>query len=351
MGLHINYVHMLHQSLETAARGGLVCALGVQNVPFSREQLGRVLGHDCGGGIANQDDVFQSLGYVRVEALDISVDEGVEHCFDLNGSDLPAELHGRFSLVWNGGTLEHVFNIPNALANISVLLDKSGIVAHCLPVHGWVEHGFYQFSPTLMFDYYAAAGYTILASCLCRFQIGSPARWNIEPVYPGFLPAGGASGFNDDLCIHFLVAKRGEAVSAPNPLQGLYASQPAYSRLALLRSIWRMPYVLDNGVRLDRPGLAEIELDGRIGSCEGYCWCARLPEWADRSDDGQHPTRSSLMLLEDGEPVGLPHVQHAVLRTQGGGGVSHWGEYVYFSTPDNTDPRINGRHYLAVSAG
>jgi hypothetical protein len=65
------------------------------------------------------------------------------------------------------------------------------------------------------------------------------------------------------------------------------------------------------------------------------------------ADDLRHYTRSPLRLLEDGVALGPAHSQHVAIRQQGGGLFSHWanGNYLLFSTSDNSDPNQNGRTY------
>ncbi len=60
----------------------------------------------------------------------------------------------------------------------------------------------------------------------------------------------------------------------------------------------------------------------------------------DRTGNG-----SPLELLEDGKPLGPGHCLHAEIREKGGGRYSHWAGNLWFSTPDNSDPRANGRRY------
>lgn len=62
-------------------------------------------------------------------------------------------------------------------------------------------------------------------------------------------------------------------------------------------------------------------------------------------DDGEAPRRSSLTLFENGAPLGPAHSGHHLVREQGLGHYSHWGDSLVFSTSDNTDPRANGRVY------
>ena len=60
--------------------------------------------------------------------------------------------------------------------------------------------------------------------------------------------------------------------------------------------------------------------------------------------------RSTAVLLENGRALGPAHAVHATIRERGGGAYSHWLDQVYFSTPDGSDPRANGRLYSVVLA-
>lgn len=54
--------------------------------------------------------------------------------------------------------------------------------------------------------------------------------------------------------------------------------------------------------------------------------------------------RRKLSLFENGYPLGPADAPHAVVRA-GGGAYSHWGDVLYFSLTDASDPRTNGRTY------
>jgi hypothetical protein len=61
--------------------------------------------------------------------------------------------------------------------------------------------------------------------------------------------------------------------------------------------------------------------------------------------------RSALILYEDGKPLGPARAVHAQIREHGQGRYSHWTRAtLYFSTSDNSDPRVNGRKYRVASA-
>ena len=90
----------------------------------------------------------------RIDSLDISEFEGANVIHDLN---LPINelLAGTYDLIIDGGTLEHVFNLPIALASMSSLLKIGGRILHISPSNNYVGHGFYQFSPELFASFYS----------------------------------------------------------------------------------------------------------------------------------------------------------------------------------------------------
>jgi hypothetical protein len=73
-----------------------------------------------------QDDsfaetMFSALGFAGIETIDISDYEGATHIWDMN-QPVPQDWHGRYSFIFDGGTLEHVFNLPQAFANVLNML-------------------------------------------------------------------------------------------------------------------------------------------------------------------------------------------------------------------------------------
>jgi hypothetical protein len=73
----------------------------------------------------------------------------------------------------------------------------------------------------------------------------------------------------------------------------------------------------------------------------GCCYLAEVPAEI-VSDAGG---RSRLVVFENGMPLASPHAAHDEVRKHGLGAYSHWNGLIYFSTSDNTDPRVNGRRY------
>jgi hypothetical protein len=69
------------------------------------------------------------------------------------------------------------------------------------------------------------------------------------------------------------------------------------------------------------------------------------------SDNAAAPEQSRAVLCEDGIPLSRGHDQHDAIRNLGRGLFSHWNDYLYFSTSDNSDPNTNDRTYALVIAG
>jgi SAM-dependent methyltransferase len=94
--------------------------------------------------------VREALGADKVTVLDYSDYEGADVLHDLN-QPVPDAWHDRYDAIIDGGTLEHVFNFPVAVANLMNMTKPGGRVFLFLPANNLCGHGFYQFSPELMF--------------------------------------------------------------------------------------------------------------------------------------------------------------------------------------------------------
>jgi hypothetical protein len=80
----------------------------------------------------------------------------------------------------------------------------------------------------------------------------------------------------------------------------------------------------------------------------GNCFLATLE---DNSYEGERlgdKRKSGLILFENGIELMPSSATHNQIRILGNGSYSHWGNYVYFSSSDNSDPRANGREYAAL---
>lgn len=117
-----------------------------------------------------QDDgycetLMRRLGFGEMETMDFSDYEGATILQDLN-KPVPEALHGQFDFIFDGGTIEHVFDVPQALRNVFHLLKPGGRFVSANGMNGWLAHGLYQFNPELVWTFWGRG-----AGCkvhLCR---------------------------------------------------------------------------------------------------------------------------------------------------------------------------------------
>lgn len=126
---------------------GAVCELGNQRFTAPGK-------HD------STADFYKSLGFESYLALDVNTDMGAK-VVDLNKPirGHHYDLIGKFDLVTNNGTGEHIFNQDAVFENIHDLCKVGGAMLHILPVGPWVNHGFFNYNPILFRDLAAANGY------------------------------------------------------------------------------------------------------------------------------------------------------------------------------------------------
>lgn len=98
----------------------------------------------------------------------------------------------------------------------------------------------------------------------------------------------------------------------------------------------------DQGYRYVLP-LSGTIAPSRMRAEIGHCFTTILGK--QYPGESLSKTLPTLRLFEDDRELGPARVAHVEIREQGNGRFSHWGEALYFSSSDNTDPRTNGRVY------
>lgn len=102
------------------------------------------------------DPFLRLLGAEEVDSLDISRYEGATIIHDLDQPIAP-ELASRFDVVIESGSLEHVFHFPAAIGNCMRMVKPGGHFILTTPANNQCGHGFYQFSPELVFRVFSEA--------------------------------------------------------------------------------------------------------------------------------------------------------------------------------------------------
>ncbi len=185
-------------------------------------------------GCMDERTFFAALGLDEVVTVDVSDYEGVDLLVDLN-QPLPEELIGRFDLVFDGGTIQHVFHLPNLLRNVHLALRPGGRAIFPMAAsHNHVDHGFYMLSPTFFHDYFTANAYRIETLAVCEFEhvwlggrLHTP-RFKVWRYEPGALDPVSYGGFGHrQLAIFAVVTRLAGSTCDVVPQQGMY------------RRIWR----------------------------------------------------------------------------------------------------------------
>lgn len=238
MGIARGAIGLLLEEAKRQPFGGRLATLGRQTIYATWEEVAgqfakrRVVprGEVPRRGTAGLDDeaLFRLMGFEAVESLDYSDFEGATHVVDLNWRELPAGLKGRFDTVLDSGTLEHVFHVPNALANILDLVKIGGRVIFLAPSSNHVDHGFYMFSPTFFRDYFLANGLRLETIYMVRYATDPSTLWDVYEYDPVAWSQVCIGGLDARPYAVFVVATRleGSTVDAI-PQQGFYASDRA----------------------------------------------------------------------------------------------------------------------------
>ncbi len=79
--------------------------------------------------------------------------------YDLNA---PIAMDRQFHVVINTGTAEHVFNVCQFMKTAHECTCPGGLMVHAFPFMGWLDHGFYNFNPTMIADLVAANKYVMM---------------------------------------------------------------------------------------------------------------------------------------------------------------------------------------------
>jgi hypothetical protein len=121
------------------------------------------------------EDFLRSLGAEEVHSVDFSDYEGATHVHNMN-IPIPEPMKRQYSIVLDGGSLEHIFNFPVAMKNCMEMVRVGGHFLGIAPANNFMGHGFYQFSPEMFFSIFAPSnGYEL--EQLIAFEDAPDAPW------------------------------------------------------------------------------------------------------------------------------------------------------------------------------
>ena len=183
------------------------------------------------------ESLLSLLGAKNVDSFDASAYEHATIVTDFN--DPISESHkAKYSVVIDGGSLEHVFNYPQGLKNAMEMVAVGGHLILITPTHSRSGHGFYQISAELFHrtlsdqNGYEAPEVLVSSGRRSWYQVIDPAvigtRIGINP-----------RRFSDHL---YICARRTHVAD-------IFASWPQQSDYV---SAWRSPSVREEGSLMKR---------------------------------------------------------------------------------------------------
>jgi hypothetical protein len=131
------------------------------------------------------EPLLNLLGAKDVCSLDASDYEQATYVWDLN-EPCPAHFNQKFSLVIDGGTLEHVFNLPQALKNCMAMVRVGGHFIQVTTANNFMGHGFWQLSPEAIYRVFSKNnGFSVRAVFLREYVAGGAWYQVTDPATCG----------------------------------------------------------------------------------------------------------------------------------------------------------------------
>jgi hypothetical protein len=99
----------------------------------------------------------------NIEYNSIDVCPGLKtEILDLNFDKLPKHMVDHYDVVLNFGTTEHIFNQWNCFEVMHDATKTGGVIYHQLPASGYLDHGYYCYTPLFFQEMAVANSYEIL---------------------------------------------------------------------------------------------------------------------------------------------------------------------------------------------
>jgi hypothetical protein len=155
MGIDVPALQLISWASSKSHGLGVAATIGRQSVNVPANVLRKLVNLPADYQYPQycEELLIGALGAERVDSFDYSDFEGCTYIADMNQ---PLSPPCQYDTIIDSGTLEHIYNVPQALRNLSSLCAVGGQILHCLPAVNFCGHGFWQFSPELFFSLYSA---------------------------------------------------------------------------------------------------------------------------------------------------------------------------------------------------
>jgi hypothetical protein len=184
MGLYMECALYLQQRGHLTREKNKILDIGPQNVYFATEHQILAFVRNQGQTVSDEklnDEVSRLAHFstprrnerttlfsevtdlTNIEYNSYDVCPGLKtHILDLNFDSIPQRDFEHYDVVINFGTTEHIFNQWNCFAIMHDAMRVGGIIYHRLPVSGYLEHGYFCYTPLFFRQLAAANSYEIV---------------------------------------------------------------------------------------------------------------------------------------------------------------------------------------------
>lgn len=150
MGIDITSLEAIILSLKNNNLGGNALTLARQGIHINRNVFNQIFSlHNIslsGDAYSSYcETMFKELGFDNVASIDCSPYENATIIHDMNKPIL--KIMEKYDYIYDGGTIEHIFNTAQVCENIINLLKVGGIFCSVTCNNNFSGHGIYQFSP------------------------------------------------------------------------------------------------------------------------------------------------------------------------------------------------------------
>ena len=154
MGIDLTGLNFLRYAARFGALGDTIC-IGRQGIHIRPKQLHRIFGPvlDWNNEPYGEKLLVNLFAANKVDSVDNSTYENTTFVHDMN-LRMP-DSFSEYDTVLDFGTIEHIFDVAQALRNIARLCKVNGQILHMSPANNFCGHGFWQISPELFFSLYS----------------------------------------------------------------------------------------------------------------------------------------------------------------------------------------------------
>ncbi len=177
MGVNCGNLILLAEYARRARLGSVLTYGRLFNTLSARDRRKIMRSHEIPESVLaaqETEGLFAALGADQVTSLDIADSDCDLHADltdDFASTKAMRPYLGRFDVVIDYGTSEHVFNVVQALGNAYNLLADDGVYIFDLPLSGWTSHCLYQFTPSYFLSV-GASPYFDLTDCFFHRKRG-----------------------------------------------------------------------------------------------------------------------------------------------------------------------------------